>query len=519
MIRSTLARRHPMAVLAASLVIAVLSALGPVPARAASADSVTIATNAEPDTLDMLTSVFPPISFVVLRNVSEMLWGYNMDGTVRPTVADWDKNADGTIITFHLHPGIKFQSGDELTADDVLWSFNRMKANTPAFMRHARLVDKIEVVDKYTVRFSWKRPDVTLFDGMQLFMGSKAYHDRVGEAEFMAHPAGIGPYRIARYQPGAEIDLERFDGYYGTKPQIKSARFFFVKDDETRVAKLKAGEADLIMNTPYTAVAALEAAGFSILKYPANPTVSVIFDLLSPQSPWHKREVREAIAHAIDADAIIKGLLAGIPDRYPMLAPGEEGYDPGMKFYAYDPALAKKELAEAGYAQGFKMPLYYNATMFYGFAQAAEAVALYLKAVGIECELHNQEGVQGLQLARRAQHDHSIELVSVGALPIANTGLTPLDMLTISFRSSAPSVVYNFPEVDAGIEKALAEPDKQKRGEIIKGIMQFLHDQVATVTLWDSVSVYAMRKGVSYRPIAHRMPFMLLRNVAIDAKS
>jgi len=467
----------------------------------------------------MLTSVFPPISFVVLRNVAEMLWGYNQDGTVRPTIADWDRAPDGKTITFHIHPGIKFHSGDELVADDVPFSFNRMKANTPAFMRHARLVGKIEVLDKYTVRFTWPRPDVTLFDGMQLFMGSKAYFDRVGEKQFMNRPSGIGPYRLADYKPGQYIDLAAFDGYYGDKPAVKAARFYFIKDDETRVAKLRAGEVDIIMNTPYPQVAAIEAEGFHVVKFPANPTVSVIFDVLTPQSPWHKREVREAIAHAIDADAIIKGLFADIPNRDPMLAPGEEGYDPAMKNYAYDPALAKKLLAEAGYANGFKMPLYYAGASFYGFRQAAEAVSLYLNAVGIECELHNQEGVQGLQLARRAQTDHSIELVTVGALPIANTGLTPLDMLTIAFRSSAPSVVYNFPEVDAGIEQALGETDPVKRGAIIKGIMQFLHNQVATVTLWDSVSVYAMKKGVNYAPIAHRMPFMLLRNVTVDTKS
>ncbi len=511
-------QRRPLEVVFSIIVLVAALAL-PGIARAQSYDHVTIATNAEPDTLDMLTSVFPPVSFVILRNVAEMLWGYNLDGTVRPTVATWDKSADGKSITFHLRPGIKFHSGDELVADDVLFSFERMKKNTPAFMRHARLVKSIEKLDKYTVRFTWDRPDVTLFDGMQLFMGSKAYYDRVGEKEFMTHPSGIGPYKMVKYAPAQYIDLERFDGYYGDKPKVKSARFLIVKDDETRVATLKSGEADIVMDAPYTQVASLQQAGYTLVKYPANPTVSVVFDLLSPQSPWHKLKVRQAIAHAIDTDAIVKGLFHGVPNRYPMLAPGEEGYDPNLKFPTYDPALAKKLLTEAGYPNGFKMPLYYNGTMFYGFRQAAEAVALYLKAIGIECEMHNIEGVQGLHMARRAQQDHSIEIVSVGALPIANTGLTPLDMLTISFRSTAPSVVSHFPEVDEGIEQALAEPDKEKRAAIIRRVVDFLHDQVATITLWDSVSVYAMKKGITYTPIAHRMPFMLLKNVTIAAKS
>ena len=489
------------------------------PARAQSYDHITIATNAEPDTLDMLTSVFPPISYVVLRNVDEMLWGYNIDGTVRPTVADWMVSPDAKTITFHIHPGVKFHSGDELVADDVLFSFKRMMSNTPSFKRHARLVKSVDKLDDYTVRFTWDHPDVTFFDGMQIFMGSKAYFDRVGEKEFMTHPSGIGPYKLVKYAAGQYIDLERFDGYYGTKPKVKAARFAIIKDDETRLAKLRAGEADIVMNAPYPNVAELEKDGFHLVKFPANPSVSIVFDLLTPQSPWHKREVREAIAHAIDPNAIIKGLFHGVPYRYPMLAPGEAGYDPNLKNYDYNPALSKKLLAEAGYPNGFKMPLYYSATSFYGFRQAAEVVALYLKAIGIECELHNQEAVQGLQMARRAQTDHSIELVTVGALPIANTGLTSLDMLTIAFNSSAPSVVSHFDEVDAGIQKALHELDPAKRAETIKGVVDFLYDQVAVIKLWDSVSIYAMKKGVDYTPIAHRMPFMLLKNVTVGDKS
>jgi peptide/nickel transport system substrate-binding protein len=500
------------------VLVAALAVPGAAP-RAQSYDHLNIATNAEPDTLDMLTSVFPPISYVILRNVDEMLWGYNIDGTVRPTVADWRVSADAKTITFHIHPGIKFHSGDELVAQDVVFSFARQLANTPSFKRKARLVAKLDVLDKYTVRFTMKQPDVTFFDGDQIFLASKAYYDRVGEKEFMTHPSGIGPYRLTGYQPGQWIDLVAFDGYYGPKPKVKSARFYIVKDDETRVAKLKAGEADIITNAPYPEVGELEKAGYHLVKFPANPSVSIVFDLLTPQSPWHKREVRLAIAHAVDSAAIIHGLFHDVPYRYPMLAPGEAGYDPNLKNYSYDPALAKKLLAEAGYPNGFKMPLYYSATSFYGFRQAAEAVSLYLNAVGIQCELHNQEAVHGLQLARRAQSDHSIELVSIGALPIANTGLTSLDMLTIAFHSTAPSVVSHFPEVDAGIEQALGEIDATKRAAIIKRTVDFLYDQVAVVKLWDSVSVYAMKKGIDYTPIAHRMPFMLLKNVTIGAKS
>jgi peptide/nickel transport system substrate-binding protein len=496
-------------------VAAILAAGGALaPASRAQAPKVfTIATSAEPDSIDITRGIFPPINYVVLRNVYEALWGYNNDGSVKQTVATWDISPDHKTITFHLKHGVHFQSGDELTAEDVVYGFDRLVKLTPPFMRHAKLVQSMQALDKYTVRVTFKKPDVTYFNGVSLFPADKAYHDRVGEQYFADHPDGIGPYKFVDYKRGQYIDLQAFPGYYGKQPAIKNVRFVFVKDNQTRVAMLEAGEVDMIMDTPFTAVAKLKSEGFRVVALPANPTVSIEFDMLNKHQPWADIRVREAIAHAVDAEAIIKGLFNGVPERYPRLAPGEAGFDPGLKNYSYDPALAKKLLAEAGYPDGFKMPLYYTGGFFYGFQQTTEAVVLYLKQVGIECEVHELEGPKGFAFVANVSRHPEIPFVAISGMPIANSGLPSLEALYLSFYPSSPFVLYHYPNIIEGINQAQAELDPAKRAADIKRMNKFLYDQYASITLWDGMSVFAMKKNVHYQPIEHRMPFLVMENV------
>lgn len=473
-----------------------------------------VAASAEPDTLQILDSQYPPGAYVTMKNVTEGLWDYNLDGSPRPTVSDWTVSEDGKAITFKIHPGVKFSSGDELTSDDLKFSEERMMARMPSFRRHGQFIDHVETPDKYTAVVVFKQRDVSFIDGATYLLASKAYHDRVGDAEFVAHPVGIGPYKMTEYKPGEYIDLDAWDGYYGPQPKVKSARFYFIKDPATRVAKLRAGEVAFIMDTPFKDAGPLAAGGYNVVKLPANPTVSIEFAAENPKDPWHDVRVRQAIAHAIDGDAIVKGLFQGIPLRYPRLAPGEPGYDPTLANYSYDPALSRKLLAEAGFPNGFKMPLYYPTGNFYGFQETTEAVTLYLKAVGIEPDVVGADNVRMLAMKRNAQTDPlNNSFVGMSSAPLANSGVGSLDALVITFLSRSPSVFYKYPDVDAAITAAQGEPDAAKRDDDIKTAYRLIQDHVESVALWDNVSVYAMKGNIKYTPQQHRQPLLILPNV------
>lgn len=491
-------------------------AAGMTTAHAQSQTPLRIAMNADPDVLDMTQSTNPPQGLATLSNVYEGLWGFNPDGTKRAgLVTSTDVSPDGKTITLHLRHGVKFSSGDPFTSKDVLWSHERMMKKTWFYPGFARFIDHMEAPDDYTVVVKMKQVDAQFLALPALIIASKTYYDRVGEKEFAARPAGTGPYKIVNYKPGQHLDLATWDGAWDTKPQVHSAHFVFIQDDNTRVAKLRAGEVDMIMATPYSVYDELKKAGFTEVKLPVHPTQSVQFALINKHTPWADVRVREAMAYAIDKNAIVKGLLHGVPTDYPRLMPDELGYDPKLKDYKYDPAKARQLMNEAGYANGFNMPLYVSTGVYFGTQETAEAVALYLKQnLNITTKMQGIQLIQLLQLIGRMAKDPNGEYVSVAGLPVANLP-TPLEGVSLAYYGKAPFALYHDDVMDALYEKADGTLDPKEQGVLIKEMMAREQQELQTITLWQYVDVYAMRKGVTYRPGIHGLEVVYLPQVHV----
>jgi peptide/nickel transport system substrate-binding protein len=462
--------------------------------------TLTVATNAEPDVLDPSKSTSPQ-AFTTLNNVYEGLTWQNVKGdTIPAAAASWDILDGGKVIVFHLRHGVTFQSGDPLTAQDVVWTYDRYKKYAPFFVGISRYIESVVAVDPHTVKFTFKQPDAEFLAIHPLMLESKAYYDRVGKVEFKEHPVGTGPYKIVKYVPGQYLDLEAYDKFWGPKPQIKKARFYFVQDNQTRIAKLKAGEVDLMMDAPYPDVAPLEKAGFNIAKLTCQPTTSIQFQLKNPNTPWHDLRVRQAIAYAIDTKAIIKGLLHGVPVHYPRLLPGEVGYDPNLPRYEYNPAKARELMKEAGYPNGFTMPFYIQTGIFFGMEETAQAVILYLKQ-----NLNITTQSQGLGLAEligkifASGRDPTARFVAIGGYPIASLP-TPLWGIGLAFYGKNPTALYDDPEIDELFSKAEGTFDLAKQAPLISKIMSDEQRDLYIITLWDYVAVYAMKHDVTYTP-------------------
>jgi peptide/nickel transport system substrate-binding protein len=470
-----------------------------------------IGINADPDVLDMTQSTNPPQGLATLTNVYDGLWSFNPDGSKYPgLVESFDTSEDGKLITLHLRHGVKFQSGDDFTSKDVLWSHERQLKKAPFYGGFVRFIDHMEAPDDYTVKVAFKQVDAQFLAVPAMIVASKSYYDRVGEDEFKNHPVGTGPYKIAQYVPAQYLDLTAFDGYWGKKPIIKNARFVFVKDDNTRLAKLQAGEVDMIMATPYAAYDELQKAGFTLVKLPVHPTQSIQFQFTNTKTPWHNVKIRQAIAYAIDCDAIVKGLLHNVPVHYPRLVPGELGYDPDLMDYKYDPKKAKQLAAEAGYPNGWNMPLYFSSGVYFGTQETAEAVALYLKQnLNVTSRVQGIELMQLLQLIGKSNRDPNAEYVAVAGLPVANLP-TPLEGVSLAYYGKSPFSLYHNNELDEAFEKAEATLDPAKQAPLIKRMMEIEQADLPTITLWQYVDVYAMKKGVNYIPGQHGLEVVYL---------
>jgi peptide/nickel transport system substrate-binding protein len=468
-----------------------------------------IVVDQEAPTLDPAYSLTSSSTEPLMANIEDPLIGVNDAGNPTPTVATWNVLDGGKVVEFHVKPGIKFQSGDPLTAEDIVFSFERALANSPTVRSKFKAsIDRIETAGPMTARFTFKTPTIAIVNDRNVYVGSKAYHDRVGEQAYFDHPNGTGPYKLTDYKRGQYADLEAFPGYRGGLPPVRKARIYFIKDDATRVAKLESGEADLIVSAAWNQVPALRKAGFRIATAPSFPFMSIHFQTYNPSTPWAKLKVRQAIAHAIDADAIATGLLGGIPSREPMLSRGEVGYDPKMKPYSYDPGLSKRLLSEAGYPNGFTMPLFWPATS-YGMRETAEAVALYLKAVGITVNVTQLDTIQNQQMLAKQSKDPTFVYVLLRAMPFSNADDTATQLeFTMSSKSATSIYKPPDPRFEKLTEEAVEIFDPGKRGDIVRQATELLYNDVAFVGLWHAVTQYAMKSNVTYTPIPRTHPLV-----------
>jgi peptide/nickel transport system substrate-binding protein len=481
--------------------------------------SVTVVAAQEPLTLDP-TQFSSGNDRLILDNWGEYLLDRDPTGKVVPGVATaWKISADGRLIDFTLRKGVKFHSGDPMTAKDILFSWERAKEKSRDVKSGMVNVDRIEIVDDYRIRVHFKQPDVVFILNLAWCpVVSKGYYDKVGEDTFVKKPVGVGPYKMVDYRQGEYIDIERFEEYYGKKPQIKKARIYFVGEDSTRLAKLKAGEVDLIQNVPFTDVKELEKSPtFKLVKWATiHPTRSVLFGLNNPKVPWYDKRVRLAMALAIDTKSIIDNVLFGIPIRLAGLAPHELGYDPAVKPYAYDPKRAKTLLAQAGHPKGFEVTFYWQSGGRNPMTkEIVEAIASYWEAVGIRTKLVGED--TAATLARRAA-SMKPEAVYVGFYTAGVAGgVDPVQPINGYFNSKGRAPVYTAPELDKIIAEALTTVDNKKRAELIKKAVKYIHDEVGIIPVHNTMTVWAMKKNINYVPTQKvNFDFMYFKNMTVQ---
>jgi peptide/nickel transport system substrate-binding protein len=280
---------------------------------------------------------------------------------------------------------------------------------------------------------------------------------------------------------------------------------------------LLAGEADIVMETPFAKVGEVKNAGFKIVMAPAHPSCSLQFHTENPNVPWHDRRVRLAIAMAIDTESIVRDLFHGVPGHYARIAPWELGYDPGLKPYPFDVKKAKQLMAEAGYARGFKMPLYYITGRAAGQRETAEVVSVFLKAIGIDCDV---EGLETIKIMQRVMNEwaHNPEGVFAGISthPMAHQPdpTNPLDMV---FWSQSRASMTHVPGLDEIHEKLRATMGDARRGELIKQAMKLVHDYVPSILLWANNSVLSMKPNIDYAPtLRFEGAVMYVKNVSYN---
>src|SRR4029453_17922121 len=312
-----------------------------------------------------------------------------------PSLAEsWTLAKDGVTYEFVIRKNAKFHNGDPVTAEDGKFTFERYKGSGAKLLKDR--VKEVQVVAPNRVRFVLKEPwpDFMAFYGTSATGASwivpKKHIERVGEDAFRKAPVGAGPYKFASFTPGVELTVDAFPDYWRKAPQGKRLVRASTPDESTRAAAVKTGEVDLaylfggpiaqdLQRSPGIRVVAPLLYGIYWLDF---------LDQWDPKSPWHDRRVRQAASLAIDRNAINQAEMLGMGKTTGGFVPPEFDFALKVDAPAFDPARAKRLLAEAGYPNGFEAG---DITPLPPYTTLGETVSGMLQAVGIRSHVCTME--------------------------------------------------------------------------------------------------------------------------------
>ncbi|CUH99198.1 ABC transporter substrate-binding protein [Leisingera aquaemixtae] len=380
-----------------SFVFAAGSALALAAGGAWAKDSVTIAMQLEPPHLDPTSAAAQAIDSVVYTNIFEGLTRFMGDGSVVPGLAEsWEISEDGTVYTFKLRQGVTFHDGSAMDAEDVKFSLDRARAEDSTNAQKALFdgIASVEAVDPQTVRITLAAPNGSLL--FNLAWGDAVIVAPESIEGIKSNPVGTGAYTFQEWVQGDRITLARNPDYWGEQPALASATFKFISDPTAAFAAMMAEDIDAFDNFP---------APENLPQFEADPRFQVlvgstegetILSINNKLPPFDDIRVRQAVAHAIDRQAIIDGAMFGYGTPIGThFAPHHPAYKDLTGMSAHDPEQAKALLAEAGFPEGFETTLHLPPPSY--ARRGGEIIAAQLAAVGIKAEIINVEWAQWLE--------------------------------------------------------------------------------------------------------------------------
>ena len=438
--------------------------------------------------------------FLVLYAIHDALVKPMPGGDNTPSLAEsWTASKDGLSYEFALRKNVKFHNGDPVMADDVKFSFERYKGAGATLLKEK--VKEVQVLAPNRVRFVLKEPwpDFMTFYGTSAtgaaWIVPKKYVEKVGDDGFKKAPVGAGPYRVVSFTPGVELVMEAFEGYWRKVPAVKRMVFRSMVDETTRAAALKAGDVDIVylLSGPI----AEEIKRTSGLRLAAAKPPGVVFldlpEQWDPKSPWHDRRVRLAASHALDRNALNQAETLGMSRPTGGLIPRVLEFARAYEPPAYDPAQAKKLLAEAGYPNGFDAG---DLTPFPPFFSLAEAIANYLQAVGIRTRVRTMERATFLT----AWREHKIKGVIMGLGAPAGNAATRIEVYVTKSGIYSSGVV---PEIEDLYQRQARELDRKKREALLYQIQQIMQDRVLHVSIYELAFLWGIGPRVEEACVDH----------------
>lgn len=461
--------------------------------------TVTVVLSEEPDVIDPCESTRSNVGRIVKQNITETLTLINpADGSITPRLATAWKQTGKLDWQISLRKGVKFHDGSDFNAKSAKKAIERtLNPKSDCEIRLKMFGDvkmSVEVVDDYTISIKTEKPQPI----MPTMLGTMVITGpNMQPLKGDRNPVGTGSYKFVKWTPGQEVVLERFDGYWGEKPQVEGVRYIFRSESAVRAAMVKAGEADIAPN-----IALQDATDKNMdFGYFNSETTRLRIDMTRP--PLDDIRVRKALNYAIDRNAMIGTIFS--EDVVPMtnlVVPSIKGHNPNLKVWPYDLAKAKKLLAEAK-ADGIKVDteilmlgrlgIYPNAT------EAMETMHAMLTEAGFNVKLKMVEVSQWVDIYTKPYAEDRGPVLQQGQHD--NNNGDPVFSVFFKYACEGPQSTTCDKQVDEGIKAASATPAGPERAKLWQEVFRRLHqDIIPDVQMFHMIGYSRVNPRIDFTP-------------------
>lgn len=489
---------------------------------AASAADITVAYDADPVSLDpheQLSGGTLQLSHMVF----DPLVRYTQDLDFEPRLATSWERLDDKTVRFHLREGVKFHSGNTMTADDVVWTFDRLQ-NSPDFKAIFEPYEKMVKVDANTVDLVSKGAyPLVLQTATYIFpMDSKFYTGKTedgkdkseivkhGNSFASTHISGTGPFIVTQREQGVKVDFERFKDYWDkdSKGNVDHLKLVPIKEDATRVAALLSGDVDMIAPVAPNDHKRVESAkGVDLVTLPGTRLISFQMNQSNNEALKDVR-VRQAIVYAINNEGIVDKIMKGFATAAGQQSPkGYAGYNPEL-VPRYDLKKAKALMKEAGYEKGFTLTMIAPNNRYVNDAKVAQAASAMLSKIGIKVDLKTMPKAQYWPEFDKCAAD----MLMIGWHSDTEDSANFSEFLTMTRNEETGKGQYNCGhysnlEVDKLVEASNVETDPAKRAQMLQNVESILYKDAAFVPLhWQNLA-WGAKSTLDIKPIVNPMEF------------
>lgn len=418
-----------------------------------------------------------------------LVWRNKDTNELEPYLAEEYSFIGKNTWRFKIREGVKFHNGKLLTAHSVKFSMERRLDEKLASPHRKTFLDiaEINVVDQQTIDFVCKNPFPMLPAYFPIFniMEEGHYTDNPKEHHAL-NPLGSGPFRLVEFKPDDILRVERNDDYWGRVPPIKKVEAPVITEDATRVAALLAGDLHISPRPTIEDFGRINDSG--VAKVDAkigNRIVLCAFNYA--MEPFNNKKVRQAFNYAVNQEEINEVYLKGMGELMASALPSTVlGYNPALKPYPYDPAMAKALLKEAGYPNGFKTRIETVPPWMIAGTEVTEAIINYLREVGIDAEMQVYDA--GTMAGRiTSRKSGPMYMLSWGG-----NSTFDADSYMQALLGQGAWSCNDMPEVDELVAQGRATAIQEERIAIYQKAGEIIHDEAPWIFLHLQPNTYGV---------------------------